>query len=112
MVGVTYRKTIAFDMLHRRGTPTVLSGPEWIRLAEMLERHFTFDAGAEVTVEANPNSLRAEHLLFWRDWRTTRVSIGAQSFDDAELIQLGRLHSAAGLGGHISLACLGVFGKR
>jgi len=77
------------------GTPTVLSGPEWIRLAEMLERHFTFDAGAEVTVEANPNSLRAEHLLFWRDWRTTRVSIGAQSFDDAELIQLGRLHSAA-----------------
>ena len=77
------------------GTPTVLSGPEWARLAEMLESHFTFDADAEVTVEANPNSLSADHLLFWREWRTTRVSIGVQSFDDAELAQLGRLHTAA-----------------
>ncbi len=77
------------------GTPTVITGPQWLRLAETIDSHFTFEPEAEVTVEANPNSLKADHLLFWRDWRVSRVSIGVQSFDDAELLQLGRLHSAA-----------------
>ena len=48
-----------------------------------------------MTVEANPNSLRAEHLLAWREWRVTRVSVGVQSFDGAELEMMGRLHGAA-----------------
>ncbi|MDD4160033.1 MAG: radical SAM family heme chaperone HemW [Synergistaceae bacterium] len=77
------------------GTPTVINGPQWLRLSEMLDSHFRFDPDAEVTAEANPNSLKADHLLLWRDWRVNRVSIGVQSFDDAELMQLGRLHSAA-----------------
>ena len=59
---------------------------------------------AEITVEANPNSLAAEHLLTWRDWRVTRVSIGVQSFDDAELSQMGRLHSARQAYGAVSAA--------
>lgn len=77
------------------GTPTMLSGPMWADLEHSIDRHFDFTEGAEVTVEANPNSLRAEHLLEWRDWRVTRVSLGVQSFDDAELRMLGRLHSSA-----------------
>jgi oxygen-independent coproporphyrinogen-3 oxidase len=36
----------------------------------------------------------SEHLMIWRDWRVTRVSVGVQSFDDAELKFLGRLHGA------------------
>lgn len=77
------------------GTPTVLNGPQWRRLIEIIERRFEFDKNAEVTVEANPNSLRAEQLLEWRDWRVTRLSIGVQSFDDAELAMMGRLHTAS-----------------
>ncbi len=77
------------------GTPTVLDPLEWQRLADILDMHFMFEPDAEVTVEANPNSLKAGHLLFWRDWRVTRVSVGVQSFDDAELLQLGRLHSGS-----------------
>lgn len=77
------------------GTPTVINGPQWLRLSEIIDDNFTFESDAEVTVEANPNSLKADHLLFWRDWRVTRVSIGVQSFDDAELQQLGRLHNAS-----------------
>lgn len=76
------------------GTPTVLNGPQWFKLTQIIEAHFNFAPDAEVTVEANPNSLIAEHLLTWRDWRVSRVSIGVQSFDDAELKMLGRLHSA------------------
>lgn len=75
------------------GTPTVLPPRIWESLADLIERHFDFAGGAEITVEANPNSLRAEHLLIWRDWRVTRVSVGVQSFDGAELEMMGRLHN-------------------
>ncbi len=84
------------------GTPTLLNALQWMRLTEMIDKHFNFVHDAEISVEANPNSLKAEHLLLWRDWRVTRVSIGVQSFDDAELEQLGRLHSAAQAYGAIS----------
>lgn len=76
------------------GTPTLLSGAQWTKLCALLEDCFDFTKCAEITVEANPNSLTAGHLLAWRDWRVTRVSVGVQSFDDAELKMLGRLHSS------------------
>lgn len=76
------------------GTPTVLDCALWDELISTLEDFFDFTPNAEVTVEANPESLSAGHLLAWKDWRVTRVSLGVQSFDDTELAQLGRLHSA------------------
>lgn len=75
------------------GTPTVLSAAQWTKLSGLLERFFDFSVCVEMTVEANPGSLKAEHLLIWRDWRITRVSLGVQSFDEAELSLLGRLHT-------------------
>ncbi len=86
------------------GTPTTLTGPQWLKLIELVDRYFDFAPAAEVTVEANPNSLAAEHLLAWRDWRVTRVSLGVQSFDDAELSLMGRLHSSRQAYGAISAA--------
>ena len=91
------------------GTPTVLNGPQWLRLTQIIDAHFRFAPDAEVTVEANPNSLITEHLLTWRDWRVSRVSIGVQSFDDAELKMLGRLHSASQAYCAISSALAGGF---
>lgn len=76
------------------GTPSALSSEGWRELVGMIEGAFSFSAAAEVTVEANPGSLSATHLRQWRDWRVTRVSVGVQSFDDAELALLGRVHSA------------------
>lgn len=76
------------------GTPSVLNCSQWDVLIRILDHFFDFAPDAEVTVEANPESLTAGHLLAWRDWRVTRVSLGVQSFDDTELEQLGRLHSA------------------
>lgn len=77
------------------GTPTTLTSPQWIRLTNILDKHFDYIDNAEVTVEANPNTLKADHLLNWNDWRVSRVSIGVQSFDDTELRQLGRTHTSA-----------------
>jgi oxygen-independent coproporphyrinogen-3 oxidase len=76
------------------GTPSALSSPAWLRLMEILRDSFSLSDGAEVTVEANPGSLSADHLEMWRGW-ATRVSVGAQSFDDGELRFLGRLHNSA-----------------
>ena len=76
------------------GTPTLFSSPLWKRLISLIEGSFSFLSDAEVTVEANPGSLSGEHLLLWRDWRVTRVSLGVQSLDDAELFVLGRVHTA------------------
>lgn len=86
------------------GTPTVLSGADWGRLIALLEDKYDFSACREITVEANPNSLKAEHLLAWQEWRVTRVSLGVQSFDDAELAMLGRLHTAGQAYGALSAA--------
>ena len=74
------------------GTPTMLSSVAWRVLTDMLESVFEFEDDAEVTVEANPGSLSLEHLQLWREWRVTRVSVGVQSFDNAELAYLGRVH--------------------
>ena len=71
------------------GTPTRLSLPGWARLVRCLEGTFRFRDTTEITLEANPESLRGEHLAAWRDWRPLRVSLGVQSFRDEELAALG-----------------------
>lgn len=48
----------------------------------------------ELSFEANPDSLSNEVLEAAKDAGATRVSIGVQSFDDAELEALGRIHTA------------------
>lgn len=75
------------------GTPTVLRGylPP---LVERLTERFGLAAGAEVTVEANPDSLDAELCDALVGAGVTRVSVGMQSLDAGELDTLGRLHDA------------------
>ena len=61
---------------------------------EMLRRHFTFAPDSEITLEANPDDLTADKLALFRDLGINRLSLGAQSFDEAELRFLGRRHTA------------------
>lgn len=75
------------------GTPTVLGD----RLPALLARVVSMvglEPGAEVTVEANPDSLTAEIARSLLDAGATRFSLGVQSFDDAVLKVLGRCHDA------------------
>ena len=51
-------------------------------------------AGAEITLEANPETVSAESLEQFRAAGVNRLSFGVQSFRDEELKRLGRLHSA------------------
>lgn len=74
------------------GTPSALSAKHFARLAAVLRAHFTLAPGAEVTLEANPESVKPPLLEAWRAAGVNRLSLGVQSFDPAELVRLGRIH--------------------
>jgi oxygen-independent coproporphyrinogen-3 oxidase len=59
---------------------------------------------AEITLEANPESVTAARLAGYRDAGVNRVSFGVQSFRDDELRRLSRLHSAARAAGALAEA--------
>jgi oxygen-independent coproporphyrinogen-3 oxidase len=77
------------------GTPSALSARHFGRLWATLSANFAIAAGAEITLEANPESVRAPLLEAWARAGVNRLSMGAQSFDPAELERLGRIHDAA-----------------
>ena len=76
------------------GTPSLLEPMEVARLIEACRETFDLDARAEVTLEANPESSGAISLNGFRAAGINRLSFGVQSFNDAELRRLGRLHSS------------------
>jgi len=76
------------------GTPSML-GPALPALVERILSAYGREQGAEVTVEANPDSLDRDLAADLRLAGVTRLSLGVQSFNDAELRLLGRLHDAA-----------------
>jgi len=58
----------------------------------MLRAHFTLEADAEVTLEANPESVKPGLLDAWAEAGVNRLSMGVQSFDPDQLQALGRIH--------------------
>ena len=76
------------------GTPSLLP-PEAIAAIVTDARRLGLAAGAEVTLEANPEGLDRDRLRAFRAGGVTRLSLGVQSLDDGLLRRLGRTHSAA-----------------
>jgi putative oxygen-independent coproporphyrinogen III oxidase len=76
------------------GTPSLLEPVDVARLLEACVKSFNLSAGAEITLEANPESVTAERLGAFRSAGVNRVSFGVQSFRDEELGRLSRLHNA------------------
>ena len=73
------------------GTPSLWE-PQAIASVVDAARALGLPRGAEVTIEANPESADASRAAAWRDAGVTRVSIGVQSFDPGVLHKLGRRH--------------------
>ena len=76
------------------GTPSLLPGPSVQRLLDAIRDGVTLAADAEITLEANPESVEPERLAFYRDAGVNRISMGVQSLDSSELVFLDRIHSA------------------
>lgn len=77
------------------GTPSLLAVGEIGRILETLRRTFRMTSHAEITVEANPDSLDYDKAAALADCGVNRLSLGVQSFSDAMLSFLGRVHTAA-----------------
>lgn len=78
------------------GTPSYLGVKRLKLLLKTIFQHYHVEKGAEVTLEANPDSLGD-----WRDVQTlrragvNRISLGVQSADDEQLRAIGRVHTFA-----------------
>ena len=77
------------------GTPSLLEPTEVERIIDACSRHFALAGDAEVTLEANPDSVTEPRLRAYATAGVNRLSIGVQSFRDEELRRLSRLHEAA-----------------
>jgi oxygen-independent coproporphyrinogen-3 oxidase len=74
------------------GTPSLLSAAGLERLLSDIRALLPLEAGCEITLEANPGTFEAERFEAYRAAGVTRLSIGIQSFDEAQLKRLGRVH--------------------
>lgn len=77
------------------GTPSVLSSPDINQLFEVLLKYHIISPNAEITLEANPDDLTKDYLKQLLQTPINRLSIGIQSFFEAELVDMNRSHSAA-----------------
>jgi putative oxygen-independent coproporphyrinogen III oxidase len=77
------------------GTPSLMKASSVAAMLEAVARLWRQAPEVEVTLEANPSSVEAGRFRDYRAAGVNRVSIGVQSFNDADLKMLGRLHTAA-----------------
>lgn len=76
------------------GTPSLLEGAELIRIMDRVRNLFPLSADAEITLEANPDDITPTRLAYWRCAGVNRLSIGVQSFFEADLQWMNRAHDA------------------
>jgi len=76
------------------GTPSLLSARGLDRLLSDVRALLPLDADAEITMEANPGTFEAEKFAQFRASGVNRLSVGIQSFNEAHLKALGRIHDA------------------
>ncbi|NNF16220.1 MAG: radical SAM family heme chaperone HemW [Gammaproteobacteria bacterium] len=77
------------------GTPSLFSPAQIQRVLDAAQRLTGITATAEITLEANPGASEYSAFADYRDAGINRISLGVQSFANAQLQQLGRIHDAA-----------------
>lgn len=76
------------------GTPSLFSAESLNRLLRGVEQQITLVDNIEITLEANPGTFESQKFADYRALGINRLSIGVQTFNDALLTKLGRVHSA------------------
>jgi putative oxygen-independent coproporphyrinogen III oxidase len=77
------------------GTPSLFSPDSIDHLLAAVRARLPLEAGCEITLEANPGTFERDRFKAFRQAGVTRLSIGVQSFNDAHLKVLGRVHNSA-----------------
>ena len=97
---ITLRRTetgqVTFETLFfGGGTPSLLAPRQLEPILSRLHAAYRIAPTAEVTLETNPGTVTEEKLRAYRALGVNRLSVGIQSFHDAELRLLGRIHDRA-----------------
>ncbi|UVJ43783.1 radical SAM family heme chaperone HemW [Pseudomonas sp. LS1212] len=75
------------------GTPSLFSAQALGRLLAGVQQRIPFAPDIEITLEANPGTFEQEKFVAYRQLGINRLSIGIQSFQEAKLTALGRIHT-------------------
>jgi oxygen-independent coproporphyrinogen-3 oxidase len=86
------------------GTPSLFQPQVLNSIVEQAHQIFGINENAEITIEANPDDISPRWLADLQKTSINRLSIGVQSFDDADLKYLNRRHNAAKAQSSIKLA--------
>ncbi|MCM2461908.1 radical SAM family heme chaperone HemW [Pseudomonas sp. CG7] len=81
------------SILFGGGTPSLFSAPALGRLLKGVEARIPVAQVIENTLEANPGTFEQEKFVAYRALGSNRLSIGSQSFQQAKLEALGRIHN-------------------
>jgi oxygen-independent coproporphyrinogen-3 oxidase len=100
-IAAKLNKEIISTLYFGGGTPSILSIDELKMIFDALQTRFVFADDIEITLEANPDDIDALQLKQWKDLGINRLSVGIQSFIEAELTWMNRAHTAAE-----SIACI------
>ncbi len=76
------------------GTPSLLNTEQLSELVTTLRDSFSFESGGEWSIECNPGTVTPASLEAMRRLGFNRISLGVQSFNDAHLRALGRIHDS------------------
>jgi len=109
--GAAEPSTAADTIFFGGGTPSLLDPPEIAAIISACRQAFDVAPDAEVTLEANPETVTTDRLELFRAAGVNRVSYGVQSFRDDELRRLSRLHSASRAGEAVAMARAAGFGN-
>jgi oxygen-independent coproporphyrinogen III oxidase len=77
------------------GTPSVLPPAAIGRILDTVRRHYAVAPDAEISMEANPGTISEANFRGYRAAGVNRLSMGVQSFNDAQLRAIGRIHTAS-----------------
>jgi len=102
--GLTAGDACADTIFFGGGTPSLLPATAIHAILDACREAFAVPPGAEVTIEANPESAAGPFLERVRAAGVNRLSLGVQSFREPELRRLGRIHDAAQARGAVAAA--------
>jgi len=89
----TLKKYSVLTVFMGGGTPTILPHLQLKRILQTVRQNFNLTLDCEITIEANPATIKLETLQEIRSAGYNRISIGVQSFDEKELQLLERAHN-------------------
>lgn len=76
------------------GTPSLFSIQDLEKIFEAIQRNYSLESNAEITIESNPENITASYLSELKVLGINRLSIGVQSFSNPDLEIMNRNHNA------------------